>query len=232
MRLSDHGCAYCGDPPTTRDHVFPSCILATNSHAMTVPACERCNREKDKLDLYLRDFLGLRWETQEAPHLKWLAEAAICSASKEGVTRPARAMLSTWESLCVCSPSGDLKTVAGRVVVDGDRVRTAFRWIVRGLWFFHQKQALMVDDFQLWSFNGGDNQKRLKSVWPDYHSETAYAVGSSVRYNLLHWETSPPSGICLILLYETLFFEANFNEKVLRSAIDLQVIHRSDVPEQ
>lgn len=220
MRLSDYGCAYCGDPATTRDHVFPSCILEPNSHAMTVPACEKCNREKDKLDLYLRDFLGLRWETQEAPHLKWLAEASLASASKEGAIRPARTMLSTWESICVCSPSGDLKTIAGRIIVDGDRVKAAFQWIVRGLWFFHQKQVLKLDDFQLSAFHGRENRERLKSVWPDYNTETASAVGSSVRYNLLHWQTSPPSGICHIFLYEALFFEANFNENALRTAIN------------
>lgn len=48
-RLAEFGgrCMYCGDPATTRDHVFPISLGGTDDISNIAPACQPCNSSKN-----------------------------------------------------------------------------------------------------------------------------------------------------------------------------------------
>lgn len=172
-------------------------------------------------DVYLRDFLGFRMEVVNVPELEFLREAAKASALKEDKIRPGRAILATWQSIYQVMPGGyDLKLVAGQVEIDGDRVRKAFEWITRGIYFNHQKSILEVRDFAMEGFTGDGNRKERERLWPDFDEKTACAVGNSVRYKFSFTDTNPPSGTCLIDIYDRLFFRMRYNVAVLIEAAE------------
>ncbi|GMU30581.1 MAG: hypothetical protein AMXMBFR19_09190 [Chthonomonadaceae bacterium] len=188
---------------------------------MTIPACKQCGDEKSMEDVYLRDFLGFRMEVVNVPELEFLREAAKASALKEDKIRPGRAILATWQSIYQVMPGGyDLKLVAGQVEIDGDRVRKAFEWITRGIYFNHQKSILEVRDFAMEGFTGDGNRKERERLWPDFDEKTACAVGNSVRYKFSFTDTNPPSGTCLIDIYDRLFFRMRYNVAVLIEAAE------------
>ena len=56
---SSSECAYCRQVATTRDHVIPKNLFTSPRPAdmITVACCARCNREKERTDSFLRDFL-------------------------------------------------------------------------------------------------------------------------------------------------------------------------------
>lgn len=210
-RKKDGACAYCGGPGGTEDHVFSKKILLRGSHAMVVAACRACNEEKAKYDLYLRDFLGLHIELHEVPELQFLRSDAIESASKETHIRPARAILATYKRHYGWTKTGDWGVVALKTVADGDKLRESFMWIVRGMWAYHQKTVLTLEDFACDGFPPGRNLPALRDLWPEFDERTAHAVGNSVRYRLEPYDTAPPSGTCLIWLYGRLLFQLRFN---------------------
>ena len=223
-------CGYCGKPGGTTEHVFAKSLLIPDSHAMTIPACRSCNQAKAASDLYLRDFLGLRFEVHDVPGLRFLREAAQNSALKPDRGRPAKAILSTWKDVYGPTWRGEWGLVAGSVTVEGDRVRMAFEWILRGIWFNHQNCPLQLDEFALEGFEGTDNLKARQFRWPDFNEETALGVGKSVRYRITIFETIPPSGTCLIWMYGHLFFRVRFNESILKEAVVSASAGDGDLP--
>lgn len=214
----DGNCAYCGEPGGITEHVFPKKLLIPGSDAMTVPACNRCNDEKSRYDLYLRDVIGLNIDIEDIPGLEFLRKAAIESAMKDDRVRPARSILVTYERKYGVLPSGDWGVVSLRTMADGDKINEAFKWIVRGIWFHDVRTVLQVDDFASESFRGANNLVGLKTRWPDFDSKAAMSVGTTVKYKLEHWGTEPPFGTCYILLYGRLFFQTRFNVSALRAA--------------
>jgi hypothetical protein len=185
---------------------------------MTIPACPRCNAAKDPYDLYLRDVFGLSIDIEDVPYLEFLRIAAVKSAMKEDRVRPARSIHVTYERQYGWLPTGDWGVVALKTVADGDKIREAFKWIVRGIWFFHRKTVLVLEDFACDGFQGENNLVGLRTRWPDFHESSASAVGSSVRYKFQSCETDPPCGTCLIFMYGRLFFQTRFNVSAMKAA--------------
>src|SRR4051812_30140888 len=52
--MSDNQCAYCGRPPTTKDHIPPKKLFPQPwpDDLLTVPSCEACNNESSEDDEY------------------------------------------------------------------------------------------------------------------------------------------------------------------------------------
>gem|GEM_PF-4721640 len=184
---------------------------------MTVPGCQSCNQEKDRYDLYLRDVLGLSIELHDVPELKFLRDQTVKSALKVDTVRPARAMLLTYKRVYGVSKSGDYGVVALSVEADGDKMRTAFQWILRGIWYFHNKTVLNIEDFECVPYWGKDLSLGMSHLWPDFGEATTLPVGNSVRYRPVFC-IEPAGGSCLILLNGRLLFNVLFNVQALESA--------------
>ncbi len=97
-------CVYCGDPPTTVDHIPPKSFFKSGySNLITVPSCEDCNGGRSKTDEYVRTIFAMS-EGVEGDH----RVDVITKSSLRGLLRPEAA--------------GFAKEIFGNAFVDGEKV--------------------------------------------------------------------------------------------------------------
>lgn len=131
-------CAYCGQAgaSATGDHVFARKFFLVKHRANLpeVPACERCNSEKSKLETYLLQIMPLGANHADA------AETSRTLMPKRAA-HPANKVLreiidSPQQSVSLTDQTGECHERIP-VYVDANRLEEWCRLVARGLAFFH-----------------------------------------------------------------------------------------------
>lgn len=129
-------CAYCvAAPGVTPDHVFARGFLPPDKREglPTVPACEKCNGEKAKLEHYLTAVLPFGARHQDAhENLESMVPARL-----EQNLRLKRELSAGAD----VTSSGGLETVP----IDGEKLEELFGYIARGLAWHHWPEVLTPD---------------------------------------------------------------------------------------
>lgn len=137
-------CAYCAaQDGITSDHVFARGFLPPDKREglPTVPACQRCNGEKAKLEHYLTAVLPFGGLNADA---RVVLEKMVPGRLEKN-QRLARE-LATGASAAEGGGTGTLP-------IDGDKVAALFQYIVRGLAWHHWPEELTPEhDAKVWTF--------------------------------------------------------------------------------
>jgi hypothetical protein len=145
-KYKDKTCAYCAaaGASETDDHVFAGEFVpvAYRPHIPHVPACEKCNHEKSKLEHYLATVL--LFGGRHADAMANLQNDRPRRLAKNQRLR--RELARGSERIWTREPSG-LVVRALTVPIDDEKVERLVEYIVRGLMFHHWKVALGPDCF-------------------------------------------------------------------------------------
>lgn len=219
MPDSDALCAYCGDVATTDDHVVPRCIRLPGDPAVTVPACNDCNRRKGLADDYLRDVLSVLVEIHHVPESRPMRDSAMRSAMRQGRMPPIKQMLMTFRREATINARGELVRVDSVVTTRAERVRESFLWIVRGLHWSLTGVRLPEDvTFDLYGHQGPKNVEMFNGTWeasPD--SEVGpYNIGPRFVYRAMIY-TPVLFSQWKIVLWGKMYYIVSVNEEAFLS---------------
>lgn len=125
-------CAYCGAPPTTRDHIPPECFFALPlpPRLITVPACKECNEDFRLDDEYFRLAILIGDYEKDFPKMFRHSINAI-----RKLADPKKAGFRTMLSASFRTTSHASGTAA--LDVDAERVLRVVERIACGLYFHH-----------------------------------------------------------------------------------------------
>lgn len=141
-------CGYCGaQGPITRDHVIPRSFFGhpVPNNIPIIPACPPCNNQiKSADDHYMRDILTADMRLASHPVVQVNTEKMLRSA-QEGHSTLAKA-IPLAQLTEFYSPSGLYMGKAYRIPVDQQRVARFMNTLVRGLYFYHFKRSLPVNE--------------------------------------------------------------------------------------
>ena len=164
MRKELHGklCAYCSvSPGITADHVLARSFLLKDMREglPTVPACEKCNNDKAKLEHYLTTVLPFGATHSHA--IKVLEELVPRRLEKnERLKNELTDGLKKSEGL----PSGEEDLT---IPIDGDKVIALFGFIARGLAWHYRPDSLTPDhDVKVLTLT----KDGKKLIWDDHIS--------------------------------------------------------------
>lgn len=208
-------CAYCGELATTEDHVVPRCIRLPGDPAVTVPACQDCNRRKGLADEYLRDVLSVLVEIHQVPESQPMRDSAMSSAMREGRMPPIRQMLMTARQEATANARGELVRVDSVVTTRSERVRESFLWIVRGLHWSLTGVRLPEDvPYDLYGHQGPRNVEMFHNTWESSPGSEVgpYNIGPRFVYRAMihtpvlfsHWK---------IVLWGKMYYIVSVNEQ-------------------
>ena len=140
-------CAYCGAPAKTKDHVPPRSLFVRPypANLVTVPSCFKCNQKKALDDALLRDALTSDIEAQ--PNKTAIAAFRPVPRSVErNRSEFARIVNSqTIRRRSLVTEAGLYLGKAFGVTLPRGRIERCLFWIVRGLYFDHQKEPFPTD---------------------------------------------------------------------------------------
>lgn len=127
-------CGYCAEPSTCRDHVIARQFFLERDRGNLpqVPSCDECNREKAALEHYLASVLP--FGGRHAGGLENLREMVPKRLARNA---PLRKELRLAQRRVWSQESGDLMVPVTGLNVDHEKVLALYRWIARGLMFFH-----------------------------------------------------------------------------------------------
>jgi len=217
-------CGYCGEPANTVDHVVASTLLVDKGTSVQIPACSKCNGEKSKEDVYLRDMFTIRSETAGLPEL-----APHGEAMKRSIDRafgpsprigPAVSILKTFKHGHVLGPMGERRAY---VELDAARLNEGVKWIVRGLHYHHFKAILdPTKQFDFYAYQGQENNLRYDLLWPTIPGPDI-TLGGCLRYKVRCFAELPGSSQWLLAFYNHVLFFVEFNWQPAVDAIEALV---------
>jgi len=143
-------CAYCGiRKGTTRDHVVPRSLFPKPlpKFMVTVPACSACNAEKKCHDDYLRDYLTLDAEGSNHPTAQTIFNGQVKRAITRNRSELGRSLIRNIQYGPRFTKQGIYRGHYHSFPIDGQRLIGAFSFIVRGLYYYKQRQRL-PDSYQ------------------------------------------------------------------------------------
>lgn len=137
-------CAYCVvTPAVTGDHIFARKFFLEHRRAdlPQVPVCDKCNREKAKLEHYLTAILPFGGQHSDAlTNLETMVPKRLAKNVKLH-TALANSQQLVWN----IAPSGlILPTIS--VSIDSNQIAQLFSFIVRGLTWYHWQTYLSPDE--------------------------------------------------------------------------------------
>ena len=143
-------CVYCGIRPSTSrkgDHVVPRALFVEPlpSDMVTVPACQRCNREKETLDSYLRDSLVSDIAASGNLVARQLLEGKVAKAVARNRSPFFTAAFAGAQRKPIYSPVGIYLGEGIAVPLDDRKIRRQLRFIVKGLYYWVRDQRLPDD---------------------------------------------------------------------------------------
>jgi hypothetical protein len=105
------------------------------------------------------------------------------SALRHGRRSPGHMMLRTLKIQPIIGPTGEVIGEVCSVEADPQRIYSSFRWIVRGLYYFHTQSVLDPSyEFRLYAFEGPENKEQFDVLWPDGGSNGPFRAGGCVVY--------------------------------------------------
>ncbi len=136
-------CVYCGDyPATTGDHVFARAFFLEQekTNLIQVPACEKCNNEKAKLEHYLTAIL---------PFGRYIVSADEQLYGKICRRLSNNKLLDSIRVPCVHTDNDFLSGQPSHLSVpfDDARYRKLFRYIVKALVWHHWGERINENTF-------------------------------------------------------------------------------------
>lgn len=140
-KYKDKPCIYCQSSPSTRtgDHVFARefFLEEQRGNLPKVPACERCNNEKSKLEHYLTATLPFGGvQSEAARHLAELVPDRLANNA-----RLHRELRDGHGGAVMTDGAGQEQSVM-TLPFDGQILHDLFHFIVRGVLFYHWRVAL------------------------------------------------------------------------------------------
>jgi hypothetical protein len=128
-RLADY-CAFCGDPPATRDHVPPK-IFLDQPHPDNYPVvgcCLRCNNRSSLDEEYVACLLAVAMSGSADPAMVGRPKIARTLEARPPLARQLGSRFSDDGSFQVSQD-------------DNDRIHSVFEKIARGLWSFENGET-------------------------------------------------------------------------------------------
>ena len=141
---TSEGCAYCGAPATTRDHVPPKGLFPRPlpSDLITVPSCARCNLSASTDDELFRVAIALRKELDDHPIATQVTESVLRGLRRAESQGFRSALVRTLHSSEVVTPAGLILGSEARYSVPLDRIIAVAERITLGLHYHHHKERL------------------------------------------------------------------------------------------
>jgi hypothetical protein len=150
-------CAYCSQSPSvTGDHVFARefFLKAQRGNLPQVPTCDSCNNEKGNLEHYLTAVLPFGGRHADAQaNLNELVEPRLAKNKK------LHRHLSRDSSRVWTQTESGLHARSMALPFEPERVVNLFKFIVRGVLFYHWKVRLTADHFCEVNLLASDGQK-------------------------------------------------------------------------
>lgn len=162
-------CIYCQTAPNeTRDHVPPKALFREPrpSNLITVPACEKCNKDFGSDDEYFLN-LALEWGASESRDGRGVVEKRIRSMKRTEGRHVWKPFFAKVEAVEVHSPGGLYLANSLAFTLDTVRLLRTVNRMVRGLYFEFTKTALPV---------GGYARSTVFSQYFDQHKDDPATV--------------------------------------------------------
>lgn len=155
-------CVYCGETKeTSRDHVIPRALFEqpVPKNLITVPACDSCNGDKKSTsdtilrDLLVTDFIGGQHHTAENKF-----SGPLIRAHRRNQSLVARNIVSNARIEPLYTSAGVYLGKYPMLKIDKSEVNNIFTWIVRSLYYDHQKKRIPDDytftirRYHVWDF--------------------------------------------------------------------------------
>jgi hypothetical protein len=141
-------CVYCNaSPPETVDHIPPKCLFEKPrpSNLVTIPCCEKCNKQAALDDEYFRTTMAFRWDVYEHPAAQKIIESSLRAVSRDQASGLSKLFTQTLEAINLYSHSGLYIGKGGRFKVDSIRIERVLIRIVRGLFYYKTGRRLSED---------------------------------------------------------------------------------------
>ncbi|HWP31109.1 MAG TPA: hypothetical protein VNK96_05220 [Fimbriimonadales bacterium] len=113
-----------------------------------------------------------------------------------------------------------------RVQADAGRILAGLKWIVRGLYFRHQKKILNPNlDYKWWGYNLEENEKVCNNTWytPGYNGPF-FVGGITLAYRVMILSEVPDFSDWQLVFYNRLLFMIRVNEEgLIRKAFSYNI---------
>lgn len=144
MATEKRECYLCGKPATTKDHIPPRGIFPKPfpSDFITAPACQRCNNDSSKDDLYFRDVISAA--ANDSPESLVLLKQRIIPRMRKdpGIILD---LLKSARPVDVYSDGHIYLRRGYEITFDQKRIQAVIDRIVRGLYYEHAGKRLPDD---------------------------------------------------------------------------------------
>jgi hypothetical protein len=156
-RFNGLPCTYCTDRPSvTGDHVFAREFFLKTQRANLpqVPTCDQCNQDKSSLEHYLTAVLPFGGQHQDAlTNLSEMVEPRLAKNKKLH-----RNLSANSSKLWTRTKSG-LHVQSTALPFEPERLVELFKYIVRGVLFYHWNVRLAAEHFSEVVLLASDGQK-------------------------------------------------------------------------
>jgi hypothetical protein len=145
-KLRDQGpCVFCGKPATTRDHIPPKGLFAEPrpNNLITVPACGTCNQGTSEDDEFLQRLSWFNGSecSQDANQVSQKVRRAIDKPNRK---RMRAGLLQTLTPVELLTPSGLSAGIGFKLRMDGDRMSSIIRKIIKGMFWKVRNERLPI----------------------------------------------------------------------------------------
>jgi hypothetical protein len=192
-------CAYCCiRPSTSDDHVFARkfFVEAQRGNLPQVPACEECNREKNRLESELMVVLGFAGRHADATDtLSRLVADRFINKANARIARGVQAGKST-----VWAVENGIMRRGMSVPVDWGKVERLFAYIARGLAWLHFDKLQLGEDCTVGSVSlVGEDGRRFRHI---LGLNARRRVDESVGQGTFHYRGAQATDNPLITFWE------------------------------
>jgi hypothetical protein len=208
-------CAYCDAPSTTLDHIPPKGLFGKPFplDLVTVPSCRSCNVDAAKDDEYFRTVMAFRHDTFDRPDAGNAAERAMRSLVRPGGEGFRKGLLSKVSEIPVFDDEGVRLGSIGQLDVDLRRIRKVMERIVRGLYYYYQRQRLppecrvTVNTAESFEAPDAGAVEKLREVVRWAMSAEKHVLSRGVlEYRVRETRQDPACAVWLLAIYQTVPF--------------------------
>lgn len=227
-------CGYCGQQPgITRDHVIPKCIYVgvDPANVLIVPACQSCNLAKSESDQDLRDLLANDYRISFDSRIETIRWKSVRAAQTNRSKMITRRNLRKVRSKYLVTEKGIIYGNIATVPIDGERVKDAFRWLVRGIHHRLTGKWLPADlEIEVLTFDDHDFASFVEAFMDQRLSQRH--VGDFFHCSLAYAEEDHEAGIYNFLFYKRVPFQITTKPQLLNESFEEEAILKSSTEDQ